>query len=96
MLEKVSRTYLCLIPKSPNAVSLKNFRPISLCNNIYKAITKIITNRIKSFSNILIIPFQSSFLKNRRADDNTIIIQEIINCFNKKKRKKANMLIKID
>lgn len=48
---------LCLISKFANANHLKNFRPISLCNNIYKVIIKIIVNRIKAHLIHLIGPF---------------------------------------
>lgn len=33
---EINNTYFCLIPKTPNANNLKNFRPIGLCNTIYK------------------------------------------------------------
>lgn len=64
----INDTYLCLFSKINNAINLKkNFRPISLCNTIYKIITKIIANRIKSFLNFLISQEQASFFKNRQA-----------------------------
>ena len=40
-------SFLALIPKEKGATSFDRFRPISLCNNGYKFITKAITNRIK-------------------------------------------------
>lgn len=42
----INNTYICLIPKIHNANNLKFFRPIGLCNTIYKVITKIIANRL--------------------------------------------------
>ena len=41
-------TFIALIPKSDNARSLNDFRPISLCNCIYKVISKIIARRLKA------------------------------------------------
>lgn len=41
--EYSKKTYVCLIPKCKNVISLKNFRPISLCNLSYKIVTKIIS-----------------------------------------------------
>lgn len=67
-----------------------------LCNTIYKVITKIIVNCIKPFLDSLIGPFQSSFLKGRRASDNAIIIQEIIHPYNKLKGSNGKLLLKID
>lgn len=67
-----------------------------MCNTIYKIITKIIVNRLKSFLDKLISPSQSSFIKNRRANDNAIIIQEVTNHFKKTSGKVGDMLVKID
>ena len=41
-------TFIALIPKSDNALTLNDFRPISLCNCIYKIISKVISRRLKS------------------------------------------------
>lgn len=92
----MNETLLCLIPKCPQASMLKNFRPIGLCNIVYKTVTKIIVNRIKPLLPDIIGPSQVSFLSNRRASDNAIIVQEYITHFGKKRGKPANMILKID
>lgn len=75
---------------------LRNFRPIGLSNTMYKLVTNIIVNRIKSFLHNIIGPSQASFLSNRRAADNAIVVQEYITHFEKIKGKNANMILKID
>ena len=40
-------TFIALIPKVENLVSLNDFRPISLCNCICKVVTKVIARRLK-------------------------------------------------
>lgn len=94
----INQTYLCLIPKMKNAdSSIHQYRPISLCNTVYKLITKIIANRITYYIPQLISPMQATFTKNRRASDNIIISQEIIKfLYKSKSRKKKGMIIKID
>ncbi|XP_070010645.1 uncharacterized protein [Nicotiana sylvestris] len=44
----------------------------------------------------LISPYQASFIKNRRASDNSIIIQEVISNFNKREGANHGMILKID
>lgn len=47
-------TYIALIPKVNNLISASNFRPIDLCNVIYKIVSKVLVNRLKQIlSNII-------------------------------------------
>jgi len=40
----IAETLIVLIPKESNPQRLKNFRPISLCNVIFKLITKVLVS----------------------------------------------------
>jgi hypothetical protein len=47
MPDKWNDTTVVLIPKVRKPEYIKDLRPISLCNVIYKLISKVLTNRLK-------------------------------------------------
>ena len=58
-------TFIALIPKVDHPNSFEEFRPISLCNYIYKVIGKIISIRIKKVLGHYISGEQFGFLLGR-------------------------------
>ena len=52
----LNQTHIALIPKIQSLETVKNYRPISLCNTIYKVITKIIVARFRLYLGKLISP----------------------------------------
>ena len=73
-----------------------NYKPISLCNIVYKIVTKVIVARLRPYLDKLISPLQAAFVPGRKGIDNAIIAQEVIHSINKKKRKVGYMALKID
>lgn len=65
LLETLNQTYLTLIPKVNFPEYVSHFRPISLCNVVFKIISKIMVNRLKPFIDTLItpLPFKMHSLK---------------------------------
>jgi len=47
MLDKLNNTFLSLIPNVEDAFSIDSFHSISLCNAIYKVISKVVANQLK-------------------------------------------------
>ncbi|KAK4395689.1 putative mitochondrial protein [Sesamum angolense] len=92
----INHTYINLIPKSPRAHTVDQFRPISLCNTTYKVISKILANKLKPLLHKIISPFQIAFVPGRNINENSIISQEIMHYLHNKKGKKGYMAIKID
>lgn len=46
-LSEVNHTYIALIPKVKDPKHISQFRLISLCNVLYKVVTRTIVNRMK-------------------------------------------------
>nr|XP_027120233.1 uncharacterized protein LOC113737168 [Coffea arabica] len=78
LLKTINETIISLVPKVDNPVMLANFRPISLCNVLYKSISKILANRLKKVLKHCISPSQSAFVLGQQILDNVIIAHEIL------------------
>jgi hypothetical protein len=57
-----NETCVTLIPKVKNPEKMKDLRPISLCNVVYKLISKVLANRLKLILQDIIAPNQSAFV----------------------------------
>ena len=80
----INSTFLALIAKKDKPVTFVDFRPISLCNLVYKLISKIIAVRLKPFLDSHISIKQYGFLKNRQIVEPIGITQETPFCKNEK------------
>lgn len=90
---KLCEAYFCLIPKVPHPTRISEFRPISLCNVIYKYVTKCITMILRGIMPEIIAPTQSSFIKGRSTQDNIFLLQEVLHSMRVKKRNKVGCMI---
>jgi len=79
----VNSTILALIPKRKEAVMMKDYRPISCCNVLYKVISKILANRLKIILPKFISSNQSAFVKDRLLMKNLLLATEIIKDYHK-------------
>ncbi|OMO87766.1 reverse transcriptase [Corchorus capsularis] len=97
MLHEINNTNIILIPKTKNPESVNQFRPISLCNFVYKIISKILTNRLKPYMDSIITQEQGAFVGERQIQDNILIASEAFHYLKlKKKGQKYYMGLKLD
>lgn len=89
-----SFTLIALIPKKERSDSFHDFRPISLCNIMFKIISKIIAERMKPILNSFISRDQRAFLKGHIILDAVAMTQESL--FSILSNKMDAAILKID
>ncbi|XP_042974832.1 uncharacterized protein LOC122306468 [Carya illinoinensis] len=96
-LEGVNDTYITLIPKIKNPTKVSDYRPISLCNVIYKVVAKVLSNRLKLILPDIISVNQSAFVPGRAITDNIMVAYETLHSMSTRiQGKSAYMALKLD
>ena len=97
LLKKINHTNIFLIPKIQNPLSAKNFRPISLCNVVYKIVAKVLANRLKTVLPFVIFETQSAFVPGRLISNNILIAFETLHHMHQMRQgKQGYMALKLD
>ena len=94
ILPALNATHLALIPKEIGASHPGKFHPISLCNVIYKIISKVVANRLKPLLPLLISPEKSGYVEGRQILDGIILAHEVVKYL--KTSKIPWMILKLD
>ena len=90
-------THIILIPKIKNPLKVIDYRPISLCNVIYKLATKIMANRLKTVLSSIVSENQSAFTKSRFNIDNILVAYETMHHISHKRIGKiGEMVLKLN
>ena len=96
-LPKFNDTHVVFIPKNKDPKSISDYHPISLCNVIFKLVSKVIANRLKKILPSIISDTQSAFMHGRLITDNILVAFEAIHHISQKKvGKKGTMALKLD
>ncbi|XP_023878160.1 uncharacterized protein LOC111990605 [Quercus suber] len=62
MPKEVNSSLIVLIPKISNPTTVNHYRPISLCNVVYKIISKLLVEKLRPLLDKLVLLTQSAFI----------------------------------
>jgi len=79
----VNSTILALVPKKTDSLEMKDFRPIACCNVLYKVVSKILANRLKTLLPRIISECQSAFVQGRLLMENILLATELVKDYQK-------------
>lgn len=96
MPQGLNHSHVVLIPRKRKPTTAAEFRPISLCNILYKLITKIIKNRLKEILPLNISENQSAFTPVRLIMDNILVAFELFHSMKSDAGRSGTMAIKLD
>jgi hypothetical protein len=86
---------IALLPKSPDASSIDQYRPIAMANFKFKIISKILADRLASIMPSIVSEEQKGFIHGRDIKDCLCIASEAVNLLHNKSFG-GNVALKID
>jgi hypothetical protein len=93
----LNSTFIAFILKNNNPKCVNEFRPISLCNVLYKIVSKVLANRLKKALPHIISPTQSVFILGRLITDNILVAYETLHTMHTGMRgKNGSIAVKLD
>lgn len=96
LLTSLNHTYI-IVSKRKIPKRVTEFRPVALCNIIYKLILKVLANKLKSRLPFVISESQSAFQYDKAISDNILVAFETLHHMkNKKIGKEGYMAMKLD
>ncbi|GJW00157.1 putative RNA-directed DNA polymerase, eukaryota, reverse transcriptase zinc-binding domain protein [Tanacetum coccineum] len=87
-------SFITLVPKVDDPLTIRDFRPISLIGCQYKIIAKVLANRLSLFIHSVVGDVQIAFIKGWQITDGPLLVNKITSWA--KKHKKKLFLLKVD
>ena len=94
VMKAFNASFIDLIPKQEKAMTSDGFKPIALCNVVYKIISKVIANRLKPLLPALISEEKTSYVEGREILNHIIQLHEVVHSL--KSNKQAGIIIQLD
>lgn len=94
ILPSLNATFIALVPKGEEPNTPDKNRLISLCNVIYKIISKVLANMLKPLLPLLIFPEQTGYVEGHHILENIVLSNEVIHSL--KILKKLGIILKLD
>ena len=95
MLKQVNHTLICMIPMVAIPASVDDFRPIAVCNVMYRILSKLLTNQLKPLLPRLTDLNQTAFIRGRRITESILLAHELCHKLHSGQGR-GRMCIKID
>lgn len=77
LLTQVNHTLLCLVPKKAIPATVDDYRPIAICNVMYRICSKLLANRLKPLLLKLTDLNQTAFISGRCITDSILLAHEL-------------------
>jgi hypothetical protein len=71
----LNQAYMVLLRKKKDAEEIKDFRSISVVHTFSKLFAKLLSSRLAPHMNQLVLPNQSTFIRDRAIHDNFRVVQ---------------------
>lgn len=94
ILKALNTSFISLIPKQDSSQFADKFRPITLCNVVYKIISKVVANKIRTLLPHLVSKEHAGYVEGRKILNNIIQAHEVVHMLTSKKQ--AGMIMQLD
>ena len=91
----LNSSFIVLLPKLKDSISIDQFRPIVLSNFLFKISSKILVDRLAQIATRIVSPYQFGFIRDRHIEDCIALASDCVNVLHKKCYG-GNLAMKID
>lgn len=86
ILKVLNNSFIAIIPKQDNEKMPDRYRPIALCNVVYKIISKVVANRLKPLLPTPVSREKYGYMEGRKILDNTIQAHKVVHSLTRKRK----------